>query len=77
MESVLCYWIIINIVIVAFFFITCCDTMFLRMFNPLDIYEDIKVNWIGAYLIAIICNIVFTVLAVIYWIWLLCTFGRE
>jgi hypothetical protein len=77
MESLLVYWIIINVVTLAFFFITCCDITFLRMFNPLDIYEDIKVNWIGAHLIAFLCNILFTVLAAIYWIYKLCTFGRD
>ena len=70
-------WFIINVFGFIFFLSTGCNPVFINCVNPINVYDEVKVNWFGAWLIAIFCNIVFTVLAVMYWVWLLCTFGRK
>ena len=61
-----------------FFFIAIgCDTTLANYLNPFIVYEEEKVNWFGAWLISIICNIILAWLAVFYWIYVLCTFGRD
>lgn len=45
--------------------------------NPLFIYRKIRVNWFGATLLALIGNIAIPGIAVIYWIYKLCTVGRR
>ena len=47
------------------------------VFNPKVIYKSIKVNWFGAYLLAIIAFICMTPAAIIFWIHKLCTIGRR
>lgn len=44
--------------------------------NPIVIYKNIKVNWFGAWLLAIVCNICLPVVAIPYWVYKLCTVGR-
>lgn len=45
--------------------------------NPLVIYKSIKVNWFGAILLSIICNIMLPLISIPYWIYKSCTIGRE
>lgn len=45
--------------------------------NPIVIYKIIKVNWFGAYFIAIIHNICCIIPAVCYWMYKICTVGRK
>lgn len=47
------------------------------IFNPKDIYKDIKVNWFGAYLLATVAFICMTPGAIIFWIHKICTVGRR
>ena len=48
-----------------------------NFFNPFVIYKKRKVNWFGALLIAIIFNIMFPFVALLYWIYKICTVGRK
>ena len=45
--------------------------------NPVFIYRHIKVNWFGAIFLALLGNISIPGIAVIYWIYKLCTVGRK
>ena len=45
--------------------------------NPLFIYRHAKVNWFGAALLALIGTISVPGIAIIYWIYKLCTVGRS
>ena len=47
------------------------------IFNPKAIYKNMKVNWFGAYLLAIVAFICMTPAAIIYWFYKLCTVGRR
>lgn len=67
----------INVFSFIFFISIGCDTTVTNYLNPYIVYETVKVNLFGAWLIAILCNIIFIWLAVFYWIYVLCTFGRD
>lgn len=45
--------------------------------NPAGIYERAKVNWFGASFLALLGNIAVPGIAVIYWMYKLCTVGRR
>lgn len=45
--------------------------------NPKVVYENIKVNWFGAWVLAILFNVLFPMIAIPYWIYKLCTVGRS
>lgn len=45
--------------------------------NPVVIYNNVKVNWLGAVLLSIILNIAFPFISIPYWIYKLCTMGRR
>lgn len=45
--------------------------------NPVWIYKHAPVNWFGAGLLALLGNIVVPGVAVLYWIYKLCTVGRR
>lgn len=44
--------------------------------NPKVIYNNIKVNWFGAWFMAIVFNIALPIIAIPYWIYKLFTVGR-
>lgn len=46
-------------------------------FNPCKIYKTVKVNWFGAWLLSIFAFLVFTPIALIFYIYKLCTIGRR
>ena len=48
-----------------------------EFFNPFTIYEENKVNWFGAWFLAIISFIFITPVALIFYIYKLCTIGRR
>lgn len=52
------------------------NTVELDYFTPSSVYKNIKVNWFGAWFIAIACHMCFPVLALFYWIKVLFTLGR-
>lgn len=69
-------WALIN-VIAVFSLIERYDTAKdLCVMNPKVVYENIKVNWFGAWVLAIIFNVLFPMIAIPYWIYKLCTVGR-
>ena len=45
--------------------------------NPFSLYKNIEVNWFGAFLIAIILNLLFPLISISYWIYKICTVGRK
>lgn len=75
------FWIVLNVIcyIVGVIFLAegCIDQFNFSFVNPLVIYKNIKVNWFGAAILAIIFNIVFIAAAVPYWFYKLCTCGRR
>ena len=58
-------------------FIYGVETANFAFVNPFWIYKEIKVNWFGAFLIAIILNLLLPLISIMYWIYKLCTVGRE
>ena len=45
--------------------------------NPIKIYKTYKVNYFGAALICIICNLLCPIGSIGYWFYKLCTFSRK
>ena len=45
-------------------------------FSPLWIYKNIKVNWFGAVVLALLLNILCPVWSISCWFYKLCTVGR-
>jgi Gpi18-like mannosyltransferase len=45
--------------------------------NPMYLYEGGNLNWFGAIFIALIWNLLFAPFALIYWMYKLCTAGRN
>lgn len=45
--------------------------------NPLFIYKHASVNWFGALFIALLANVALPVIAIVYWMYKLCTVGRR
>lgn len=52
-----------------------------EMFNPVDIYNNLKVNWFGCIILTILFNILCPIMSIGYWTVLfvtwLCTVGRT
>lgn len=45
--------------------------------NPTFLYETLRVNWFGAFFLAVIFNLLTVPVAIVYWIYKLCTVGRR
>ena len=71
-------WIAINIIVVFFIGITsAADSINPSFVNPIVIYNNINVNWFGAWLLAIVSNVALPAIAIPYWIYKICTVGRK
>ena len=75
METLFTTLIVANILV--WFFIASADEFNPSFVNPIVIYNDIKVNWFGAWLLAIVCNVALPSVAIPYWIYKICTVGRK
>ena len=69
-------WAAINGIALFFILLLCMEGVNFSFVNPKVIYNNIKVNWFGAWLLAIVCNILFPVVSIPYWIYKICTIGR-
>ena len=45
--------------------------------NPIVIYDNLLVNWFGAWLLAIVLNVLLPTVSIPYWIYKICTVGRN
>lgn len=45
--------------------------------NPVYIYKNHKVNWFGAFVVALLMNALCPIVSIIYWFIKLCTVGRK
>lgn len=70
-------WALINMLTLFVLPVTAVKAEECRFVNPIFIYNKIKVNWFGAWLLAIILNILLPAVAIYYWIYKLCTIGRK
>lgn len=77
MEQLFIAWIVTNILAVFALVITSVDGANPSFVNPIVIYNNIKVNWFGAWLLAIVCNVGLPAVAIPYWIYKICTVGRD
>lgn len=77
METLFILWITVNVL--AWFFLGVMSVCGANpsFVNPIVIYNSIKVNWFGACLLAIVCNVALPVVAIPYWIYKICTVGRD
>ena len=77
MEGLLTGWIAINIFALLILFVLAADGANFSFVNPIVIYDNIEVNWFGAWFLAIVCNVGLPTVAIPYWIYKLCTVGRD
>ena len=45
--------------------------------NPIHIYKYNKVNWFGVIIVALVYNALCPIGSICYWLYKLCTIGRE
>lgn len=76
MVDLLIYWAAINIEALFILLILSIDGANFSFVNPIVIYDNIRVNWFGAWLLAITINVLLPVVAIPYWIYKICTVGR-
>lgn len=72
----LCFWCIIDLFLLALLR-TEADLRLAEIFIPANLYDALPVNWFGAWFLAIIANIVGLPFAIGFWIYQLCTIGRD
>ena len=77
MEALFIAWITANVLAWFFLAIMSVDGASPSFVNPIVIYNSIKVNWFGAWLLAIVCNVALPVVAIPYWVYKICTVGRD
>ena len=77
MVELLTIWAIINGFALFIILLLCLEGANFSYVNPKVIYNNIKVNWFGAYFLAVILNIIFPVISILYWIYKICTIGRQ
>jgi hypothetical protein len=53
------------------------DSCGFEFVNPIFLYNRFKVNWFGAFFLAIIFNLLTFPFAIVYWIYKICTVGRK
>lgn len=82
MIAFLIIWNVLGIVLLA----SCLALRWGRVFdmadgwefvNPSHIYKYARVNWFGAFVLALIYSVICPVAAIIYWFYKLCTVGRK
>lgn len=77
LATIMAFWSAINItafIILGSLYIEGANFSFV---NPMVIYKKIKVNWFGAWFLAIVFNIMLPAVAIPYWIYKICTVGRK
>lgn len=77
METLFTVWIVANILVWFLLAIASADDFNPSFVNPIVIYDNIRVNWFGAWLLAIVCNVALPTVAIPYWIYKICTVGRD
>lgn len=63
----------INVILLPFLSIADMETSF----NPIRVYKENNVNWFGCIMLVLLAHISFLPIAIIYWFYKLCTFGRR
>ena len=76
MEKILIIWAVLNAAALFMLVMVGIEAVDYSFFNPKGIYNNMKVNWFGAWLLAIVYNIILPTIAIPYWIYKLCTVGR-
>lgn len=77
MATLFTVWIVANILVWFFLAMALDDGVNPSFVNPIVIYNNIRVNWFGAWLLAIVCNVGLPTVAIPYWIYKICTVGRD
>ena len=76
MYTLLALWVVVNIFSLFLIFVTLADGSNFSFVNPIVIHKNIRVNWLGAWLLAIALNICLPIVSIPYWIYKACTVGR-
>ena len=69
-------WVEANITVLFLILVLSIDGANFSFVNPIVIYNNIKVNWFGAWFLAIVLNILLPSVSIPYWIYKIFTVGR-
>lgn len=69
--------VVLNCMVLFILLIPYGDSANFSFVNPIVIYKNIKVNWFGAWALSILLNILLPAIAIPYWIYKICTVGRD
>ena len=72
----LCFWCILDLLLLVLLR-TEADLRLAEIFIPANLYDALPVNWFGAWFLAIIATIIGLPFAIGFWIYQLCTIGRD
>ena len=71
----LCFWCTLDLLLLT---ILCTKINCLaEILIPTNLYDALPVNWFGAWFLSILANIIGLPFAICFWIYKLCTIGRE
>lgn len=76
MNSLIILYAAINVFVLFITLISCVDGANFSYVNPKVIYNNIKINWFGAWFISIVLNVTLPIIAIPYWIYKLFTIKR-
>ena len=62
---------------IGFLLLSVCEFQTFAWVNPIVIYDNVKMNWVGVILTTIILHLLFPAVAIPYWIYKLLTVGRK
>lgn len=67
---------VLNVIVLLFIVFNADEGFNFSFVNPMVIYDNCMVNWFGAWLLAIVLNILLPIVSIPYWIYKICTVGR-
>ena len=76
LSNLLIAWVGANITVLFLILVLSTDGANFSFVNPIVIYDNIKVNWFGAWFLAIVLNILLPGVSIPYWIYKIFTVGR-
>lgn len=72
----LCFWLVIDVILLKILHEE-ANLWLAEIFIPANLYNALPVNWFGAWFLAIIATIIGLPFAIGFWIYQLCTIGRD
>lgn len=72
----LCFWCALDLLLLALLR-TEANLWLAEILIPTNLYDALPVNWFGAWFLSIVANIIGLPFAIGFWVYQLCTIGRD